>query len=153
MKMLFCKARIYNILFSNPRLGEQMGLWKYVMVKDHKEKIRVLTITNKWWKETAVQFSNTTGKRAARLRLLKAVSTVTVAHDGQHRVWKICMSSPLAASRCWCSTGRTWNIYRKHREEGQCEECLGKHEQNSSAVLLWGIIAEPPSAPGAALAQ
>lgn len=73
------------------------------MVKDHEEKIRVLTKPLKTSGEktlSAVQFSNTTGKRAARLRLLKTVSTVTAAHDEQQRIWKICMScmsSPIAS--------------------------------------------------------
>lgn len=54
------------------------------MVKDHEEKIRVLTKplqTSGEKKLPAFQFSNTTGKRAPRLRLLKTVSTVTVAQD------------------------------------------------------------------------
>lgn len=34
---------------------------------------------------------------------------------------------------------------------GQCEECLGKHEQNACVVLLWGGIMNYPSAPGATL--
>lgn len=104
-------------------------------------------------KLSAVQFSNTTGKRAASLRLLKTVSTVTVAHEEQQRIWKICMSNPSLPACADAPRERlSWNIYREQRENGQCEECLGKHKQNSSAVLFWGRITEPPSAPGAALA-
>lgn len=157
-RCFFCKARTHNILSSNSRLREQMCPWKYVMVKDNEEKIRVLTKplqTRGEKKLSAVQFSNTTGKRAARLRLLEIVSTVTVAHDEQQRIWKICMSSPTA-SMCWCSTGKTplkylqraqgkwalWRMSGKAWAEFQC--CAGLEKNHRHSQCTWSSSGTAP---------
>lgn len=142
-----------------PQIQGSESKWVFnAMVRDHEEKIRVLTKplqTRGEKKQSAVQFSNRTGGKAVRLRLLKTVSTVTAAHDEQHRGRKTpAWAAPsLPACADAPQEGLSWNIYRGHWENGQCEEYLDKHEQNSSVVLLWGGITDPPSAPGAALAR
>lgn len=99
--------------------------------------------------------TNRTRKRAARLRLWRAISTDTVTHDEQPRGWRRPTWTAPSLTACGSASeeGLFWTISREHKANGAaCGECLGQHEQNAHVVLLWGGITDHPRAPGAALA-